>query len=281
MILDDVVTSIVYLAAVFIIFILAKVIYDLLNRKFKLNEELLVKDNFALALAVTGYYLGIVIALGGAVVGPSAGLTEDLIDIFFYGILSIVIMNISIVINDRIILHTFDNKKEIIEDRNPGTGVVELGNYVAVGLIIHGAVSGEGGSLITALVFWSLGLLSLIIAGLFYNFILPYNLHDEIEKDNTAVGIAFSGVLIGMGNVVRAAVSGDFHSWGENLTYFFVIVILGLALLPLIRWLTDKTLLPGECLTKELVSQEHPNKGAALIEAFSYVASSFLIGWCL
>lgn len=278
--IDDIVTAIIYLIAVFIIFTLAKWVYDVLNRHFKLNEELLIKDNFAVAISVTGYYLGIVIAIGGTIVGPTAGIIEDLIDIFFYGILAVLAMNFSIFVNNKIILYKFDNVKEIIEDRNAGTGVVEFGNHVAVGLIIYGAISGEGGNMLTALVFWLLGLTALILAGLVYNFITPYDIHEHIEKDNVAVGIAFAGVLLGMGNIVRFSLSGDFTSWSENLLKFGIIVVLGLVLLPAIRWVTDVVLLPGQKLTRELVAQEKPNLGAASIEALSYVASSFLIGWC-
>lgn len=281
MYIDDISMAIIYLISIFILFALASWIYDLINSRFKLREELLVKDNFAIALSVTGYYFGLVIAIGGAIVGPSAGIIDDLIDIFFYGIVAIIAMNLSVFINDKIILYKFDNVKEIIEDRNVGTGVVEFGNYVASGLIIYGAISGEGGDLFTALVFWVLGIIALILAGIVYNLITPYDIHEHIEKDNIAVGIAFAGVLLGMGNIVRFSISGDFTSWGENLINFLVIVIFGLALLPVIRWLTDKILLPGESLTKEIVGQERPNLGAASIEALSYVASSFLIGWCL
>ncbi|MFQ6617850.1 MAG: DUF350 domain-containing protein, partial [Fidelibacterota bacterium] len=107
-----------------------------------------------------------------------------------------------------------------------------------------------------------------------------YDIHEHIEKDNVAVGIAFAGVLLGMGNIVRFSLSGDFTSWSENLLKFGIIVVLGLVLLPAIRWVTDVVLLPGQKLTRELVAQEKPNLGAASSEALSYVASSFLIGWC-
>lgn len=281
MLLDDFITSFIYLIFVFAVFAAAKALYGLINREFNLKEELLIKDNFAVALTVTGYYFGIVIALGGVIIGPSSGFADDLIDLIFYGTLSTIVMNISIKVNDKLILYKFDNVKEIVKDRNAGTGVVEFGNSVAVGLIIYGAVSGEGGSLITALVFWLLGLMSLVIAGLMYNFIIPYDIHEEIEKDNVAAGIAFAGVLIGMGNIMRFGLSGDFYEWSENLTSFASLVLIGLILFPVVRWLTDKILLPGENLSREIAGQDKPNLGAALVEAFSYIASSFLIGWSL
>ncbi|MCB0313827.1 MAG: DUF350 domain-containing protein, partial [Calditrichaeota bacterium] len=64
------------------------------------------------------------------------------------------------------------------------------------------------------------------------------DLHAEIEKDNVAVGVAFAGVLIAIGNIVRIGASGDFISWEYNLTTFFGFVLFGLILLPVLRFAT-------------------------------------------
>ncbi len=277
--IDQVITALIYLVAVFFLFFVGKFIYDKLNRKFVLREELLQKDNFAVAIALVGYYLGLVFAVGGVLMGPSTYWLDDLLDILFYGIVAIVLLNLSAYINDKIILYKFDSTKEIIEDRNVGTGVVQAANHIAVGLIIYGAISGQGGDLITAGVFWVLGQVVLILASLIYNLITPFDIHDEIEKDNVAVGVAFAGMLISLGNVIRIGLAGDFISWEANLIQFGSFVVFGLILLPVLRLITDKILLPGESLTAELVHQKTPNVGAGAIEAFSYIAASFLLGW--
>ncbi len=279
MTLDEVITGIIYLIAVFILFYLGKFVYDKLNRQFVLREELVKKDNFALALSVFGYYFGLVIALGGVLSGESAGWIDDLFDIFYFGIISIILLNISIFINNKVILSKFDNIKEIIEDRNAGTGIVEAGNHIAMGLIVYGAMSGDTGDLITAGAFWLLGQFVLIVAGAVYNWITPFDIHEQIEKDNVAVGVAFAGALIAIGNVIRIGASGDFISWQENLSTFFGFVAFGLIMLPIVRLATDKILLPGEKLTDELVRQDKPNIGAAVIEAMAYISASFLLGW--
>ncbi len=278
MTLDQIVTALIYLVAVFILFYLGKVFYDFSNRRINVREELVKKDNFALALAVAGYYFGLVIALGGVLSSESEGWMVDLIDIFFYGVISIILLNFSIYINDKIILRGFDNVKEIIDDQNPGTGIVEAANHIAIGMVIFGAMSGEG-DWGTAATFWILGQAVLIVAGIVYNKILPFDLHAEIEKDNAAVGVAFAGVLIAIGNIIRIGAAGDFVSWEYNLSTFAGFVAFGLLLLPILRYITDKVLLPGERLTDELVNQERPNIGAGAIEAFSYIGASFLVGW--
>ena len=281
MTLDQIVSALFYLVAVFIIFFIGKIIFDKIQPRFRLKEELVEKDNLALALAVTGYYLGMIFVIGGILVGPSAGLITDVIDIFFYGIIAIVLLNISNILNDKIILYKFNNVKEIIEDQNAGTGIIVAANYLANGLILYGAVSGEGGDVITLLVFWLLGQVALIIATFLYNLITPFNVHEEIEKDNVAVGVALAGILIALGNIISSAIYGDFYSWEINLTRFVGFVIFGLLLLPVMRFITDWILLPGRKLTDELINQEKPNIGAGIIEAFSYVAASIILSWVL
>ncbi len=273
-------TGFIYLAVVLVLLVIGKLVYDALHRRFVLRTELVEKDNLAVALAVAGYYLGLVIVLGGVVSGPaSLNVLDDVIGLVIFGLLGIVLLNLSTWINDKVVFSKFDNEKEIVEDRNAGMGAVEGGNYVAVGLITAGAMSGEGG-LLPGLVFWVLGLVALIVAGLLYDKITSYDLHEQIEKDNVAVGVAFAGVLVGFGNIIRLAGDGDFVSWTESLTEFGYYTVVGLILLPFVRIFADKVLLPGASLSDELV-QDRPNLGAGFIEAVSYLAASMLIGLTL
>ena len=273
-------TGFLYLAVVLGLLVIGKWVYDGLHRRFVLRTELVEKDNLAVALAVAGYYLGLVIVLGGVVSGPASfNVLDDVIGLVIFGLLGIVLLNLSAWINDKVVFSKFDNEKEIVEDRNAGMGAVEGGNYVAVGLITAGAMSGEGGVL-PGLVFWVLGLVALIVAGLLYDKITSYDLHEQIEKDNVAVGVAFAGVLVGFGNIIRLAGDGDFVSWNESLTEFGYYTVVGLILLPFVRIFADKVLLPGASLSDELV-QDRPNLGAGFIEAVSYLAASMLIGLTL
>ena len=278
--LDQMLRGFTYLAVVLVLLVIGKLVYDGLHRRFVLRTELVEKDNLAVALAVAGYYLGLVIVLGGVVSGPASfNMFDDVIGLVIFGVLGIVLLNLSAWINDKVVFSKFDNEKEIVEDRNAGMGAVEGGNYVAVGLITAGAMSGEGG-LLPGLVFWVLGLVALIVAGLLYDKITSYDLHEQIEKDNVAVGVAFAGVLVGFGNIIRLAGDGDFVSWNESLTEFGYYTVVGLILLPLIRIFADKVLLPGASLSDELVG-DPPNLGAGVIEAITYLAASMLIGLTL
>ena len=278
---DVFLSGVIYLAAIFVLLLLGKLIYDKRHPGFDLRRELFERVNLALSLAVVGYYLGLVLALGGVLAGEGVDLTNDLIDIFFFGLLALVLINLSAVINDKVVLHTFDNEKEIITDRNAGTGAVEAGNHIANGLIVAGALNGDDVDLIVVVAFWGLGQLALVLAGLVYNRLSGFDLHAEIERDNVAVGVAFAGLLIALGNLIRYSISGDFIGWREDLIHVATFLAMGLVLLPLVRLATDKLLAPGVRLTDELVNQEHPNVGAGVLEAASYVAASMLIGWAM
>ncbi len=278
---DAVLTSIIYILSFFTLFFIGKIVNDLLHRDYRLNEELVEKDNPALALAISGYYLGLVLCIGGTMIGDSRGLLEDMLDLFIYGILSIILLNLSWFICDRLMLPRFKVNEELIRDQNQGTGAVIFGLSVATGLIIYGSVSGEGGNIWTAAAFWGLGQAILIVAGLIYNLITPYDLHDEIEKDNVAAGVSFAGALIAVGIIIGLSAEGDFTSWQQDLAEFILVAVFGLLLLPFIRLLTDKVLLPTVNLTDEIANQDKPNVGAAYIEACSYIASAFIIIWCV
>ena len=286
MTLDDLMLSGIYLAASFILFWIGKLVYDLTTPSYQVKEELVEKDNTALAVALTGYYFALVLAIGGVMAGESQGLEEDLIDIAIYGPLAIILLNISRFLNDKIVLRKFNVRDELIRDQNSGTGVVVFASYVATGLVINGVVSGvavmdTAGTILSTIVFWALSQVALVIADLIYDAITSYDVHEQIEKDNLAAGIAFAGALIAIGNILRHAVSGDLIAWSISLQDFGFELAAGLVLLPIVRFLSDKVLLPGRSLTDEIVNQEHPNTGAAFIEAFSYIGASFLIVWSL
>lgn len=280
-----IVESLAYITAAFSIMFIGKIAYSLTHRDIDVKKELVINDNLAFSVAHVGYFIGLLMAVGSAIVGPSNGLLIDLMDIAIYGVLAIVLLNLSVLLNDKLILRNFSVRKEIIEDRNVGTGVVEAASAIASGLIIFGAVVGEAQNLmhgiISAIAFGAVGQLLLIFTSYVYNLITPYDIHKHIEKDNVAVGIGFAGAMIAIANLIRFAIEGEFEGWIEILSEVGIDVFLGLLLLPLIRLITDKILLPGAKLTDEIINQEHPNIGASLVEAFAYIGGSVLLTWSL
>ncbi len=279
--IDSILSFCVYLIASFILFYVGKLAYRIVNPSIDMKHELVEKDNFAFSLAQLGYYTGLLLAIGGVMAGPSKDMLTDLMEIGVYGLLSIVLLNLTMIINDKFILNTFCIRKEIIDDENAGTGVVVGASAVASGLVIMGAIYGEGGGIDTAIAFWAVSQLILIGTAKLYTWMIPYDVHDLIEKDNVAAGISFAGALLAIANLIRNATMANFDSWQTSFTEIGIEVAIGLVFLPIARFLTDKILLPGSSLTHEISRQEKPNCGAALIEAFAYLGGSVLITWCL
>lgn len=279
--LTQVMASLVLMAGFYLVFFLGKVVNDAIHREYRLNEELVVKDNAALALAIVGYYFGLVMAIGGGLAGRSSGLVNDLVDLFKYGLLAVLLLNISWYICDKCILYKFRVSDELIRDQNLGTGAVSAGVSIGTGFILFGSIHGQGGGLITAIVFWAIGQVILIIAGQIYGLVAGFDVRREIERDNVAAGVAFGGALAAIGIIVGLGGEADFISWSQSLPKYLLYAFLGLILLPVIRWLTNKLLLPTVKLTDEIAHQEKPNLGAAFIEAFSYLAAATVITWCV
>lgn len=286
--------TLLYVISAFVLFFVGKLAFELSHRKIDAKAELVKKDNLAFALSNVGYYIGLLISIGSVIIGPSYGIWIDLVDILVFGALSILLLNLSSVINDQFILRSFSIRKELIEDQNAGTGAVHAAGFIASGLVVFGAMSGEGtnffpnlaggyllSGLITAALFWIVGMAVLILVALIYRRMLPYDVHDHIEKDNVAVGISFAGALVAIAILVGHGTSGDFEGWTDHFLKVLIEVVIGLILLPVVRWVTDKILLPGERITDEIVNQEHPNIGASLIEAFAYIGGAVLITWCV
>ncbi|MBC8754067.1 DUF350 domain-containing protein [Kordia sp. YSTF-M3] len=276
--IDSLVVAVIYLVVSFALFFIGKIIYQLIHRSINVDDELVEKDNLAFSFANVGYYIGLVLVILGVYSGDGIShITEDLIDVAVYGLLSIILLNLSVIISDKLILRKFSLKKEIIEDQNAGAGIIEGSFCVANGLILYGVMSGNEDSFIEIMILWAIAQVVFMLVGFVYNLITPYNVLKHIEKDNVAVGIGFSGAVIAIANLVRFGIQMEADNWilvGENL---LLETGIGLLMLPIVRFLTDKILLPKRKLTDEIVNQEKPNIGAAVIEAFAYIGGSLLI----
>ena len=284
-VLESIPRGLVYVVMGVIVIAIARLAQDLVT-PYRIQEQLDRKDNVALAASISGYYFGVVLVLLGGLYQPfvviadgglgfTADYWRDVGLTFAYSLAGIVVLNISRVAVDKLVLHNFSVEDEIIRDRNAGTGVVEFAVYVSVGLVIAGAISGEGGGPLAALAFFALGLAVLIIYTFIYEWTTPFDIHDEIERDNAAVGVALAGNLIAIGIVVFKAVFGEFAGWGESIAGFAIYAALGFVLLYAVRFIVDKTLFPRVNLSDELTADR--NLGAAFIESAALISVSLIL----
>ncbi len=277
-----------FLVLYLVTILVAKWFKDLLT-PYDLDEHLTDKDNIAVAVSVAGYFAGVTIVYLGALIGPSKGLGEDLMAIGSYTLLGLLLLNLSRLINDKLILHRFSNEKELIEDHNAGTGAVVMGSYIASALIIAGAIHGdiaheaiqessiseEVMGVVTALSFFLLGQLVLILFGWLYEKVTAYKVHEEIEKDNTAAGLGFAGGLIAIGVIIMKGVGGDFIGWQENLLRLAGDIGFILVFLVIVRIFFDRVIIPRGDLHEEIARDK--NIGAGLLEMVMAISFSVVL----
>lgn len=281
----EIVHSFGYILSGFVIFILGKIAYKMLHPSINIQDELVEKDNFAFIISYVGYFTALIIVIGGAIIGETAGFITDILQIFSYGIIAILLLLLSAWISNKVILNKFDLKKEIITDENEGAGVIEAAIYIANGLVLYGALIGESETLIagisTFIIYWILGNIVLILASKVFIAWMGYDIHNEVEKDNVAAGVSFSGAILAIGIITMNAILDPFLDWTTTLIDISLQTLLGCLLLPIMRLFADKILLPGRKLTDEIINQEKPNIGAGLMEAFAYIAAAILITWSI
>ncbi len=271
-----------YLLAVLAIMVIGKYLHDICT-DYNLDHELTTLDNKAVALSVTGYLFGLGLILWG-VITPAPGevpvsgfwsLIGDLIATFFWGFLGMALLEISSFLNDRYLLFHFNNRKEIIADRNLGTGAVEGATYIASGWIIHTVVSDSGSGfildLLGTLFYFAIAQAAFIIFGRLYQKLSGFDLHSEIEADNAAAGLAFGLNLVAVGLLIA-----DYIAAYNSLFGLIVWIPISFFMLVTGRYIADRMLLPGVNLDDE-ISRDR-NWGAALIEGGMALIIALVVG---
>ena len=151
---------------------------------------------------------------------------------------------------------------------------MERGGFIATGLIVAGAIYGEGGerwwwTLLSVVVFFVLGQVVLVLFAKFYQWITRYDIHAEIERDNVAAGVALSSSMIAIGIIVLKGTAIDFDTdsgseWLGSFLWFAIYAVLGFVLLMILRKVTDALFLPGTTIQHEIATDRNLN--AAWIE---------------
>lgn len=246
---------IVYAAVVLIYIWIAKKWRDAATKKFNDDHEIEENSNIAVGLRRFGLYLGLAIGMSAALIGETQGFLKDLEALAIDGALVLVMMMIARFFNDAIILRGINNDDEA-QAGNPAVGLIEAGSYIATGLIMFGAFSGGGGTLLqgylSAVLFAGLGQISLLIFFEVYELITPFNVREEVKKANPAAGLAVGCMLVALGLILRASIAGDFQGWLVDIKSFALSTGYGIVLLLFFRKIIDWLFLPHTTLQVEI-----------------------------
>ncbi len=271
--------SLPHFALLFIGLFLTKLVYDW-TTPYKLSVELTERDNPAVGVSLGGYILGAGIALSGVAVNFSLNPLQDWLETGLAALTIIVLMRLSVLINDAAVLYKFSISKEMVEDRNVGVGFVVAGGSIATGLILNGVLSGHNPSLGPTIrdicFYWALGQAILVLGGIFLQRITSYDVHKVIgNQDNMPAGISFGGFLTALGFITRSALRGATSSYAVESLTTLTLALFGLFLLLIAKIIADRVLLPDSPLAKEVVVDRNPAAGAIAAVSFIVVALLF------
>ena len=249
--------------------------------------------NIAIGLRRAGLYLGIAIALSGAMGGSSNGFFLDVIQLLIDGLIITGFMFSSRFINDSFMLGHLNNDEECVKIfqqpdgsevvGNTAVGMVEAGMYIATGFILNGSLSGTGGTffqgIVSAILFFIVGQITLLLFGLFYELITPFNVRNEIKKNNLAAGIGLGGILMALGIILMASISGPFTGWGSDLAGFGIYAFFGIVMLLIFRIVIDRLLLPTTNIATEV--KEDRNVAALIVVVSAINAVAIIIAFSM
>ncbi|QDP02266.1 DUF350 domain-containing protein [Thalassotalea sp. PS06] len=101
------------------------------------TKELSKVDNFAFGISMAGSIGGLGIVLTGAITPKyNAGMGSELVNMFSYGLLGLVLLYLGRSVHDRWALHLVD-KQEQIKNKNITMGIVDAASVIATAIIIR------------------------------------------------------------------------------------------------------------------------------------------------
>ena len=257
---------------------------------YKLDDQLTERDNPAVGIILAGFLLGVMAVICAAFTGDGAlvpsiqSFASEAGAVTVYALIGIVFLFVAGIINDKLVLHRFCNRKEIIERKNTAVATVIAATYIGSGLIIAGGLKGCL-SLMSAIYAFALGQILLCGFAHLYHRLTRYDDQKEIgENRNLAAGLATGGNLLAFSLIIMKALcfaEDHVELWTrfDRLMYLLYYAVAGTILLILTRVINDKLFLPKADVNTEISVDK--NTSAGLIEASLAIAMGAALVFCL
>lgn len=261
--------NLILIVLVFLLMWIGKKVFDLLTH-YSIEHQLVKADNKAISVAFVGYLAGVAIVIEGILEGGSDSILMELIDVFVWGIIGILLLNLAGKLNDVLIFRQFDNKDELLNKQNIAVGVTVAGSYIGCAIIIRSIIMGEsygwGVDIILTLLYFVIAQIAFFLYSKLYQIVTQYDFHKEIKENNVAAGISVGFNLAAVGVLLAIPLRSSF-----SILLFLTWFILGSAVMAFFRFIMDRIIIPLEKLDEEI--HKDKNWGIALLEGcFSITA---------
>ena len=230
---------------------------------YSIEHQLVKEDNKAITIAFVGYLAGVVAILEGVLEGGPRSIVQSVLDVVIWGTIGIVLLNLAGKLNNVLILKRFNHKKELLESRNIGVGIVVASSYLASAFIIRSVVAGESlgwvPDIFFVLLYFLLAQLTFYLYSILYQRITKFDFHEEIKQGNAAAGISLGLNFVAMGILLAIPLRASY-----SLLFYVIWFVLGSCMMVFFRFVMDRTIIPSEKLDDEI--HQDLNWGVALLE---------------
>lgn len=267
----------IYLVQALVFLWIGSQVYVLL-RKVSLTRQLAEKDNPAFAISYGGFMAALGVVIASVISSPSPDdftWGQELVSSIIWTSGSLVLLVVALLINDFVIFPKFQNRKEILEDRNAGLAVVEAASFIGTAVLIRASLSEQiepvdlGEPWLT-LIYFVVGQALFLLYSKVYPKAAGLDLHGELEKDNPAVGLAFGGSLLAF-----ALLLGDAKMSYDAIPTVILLAIGYVLILGGLRLAVHLVFSGKVSLSKEL--QEDRNWGVGLLEGVISVVIALIV----
>ena len=175
--------------------------------------------------------------------------------------------------NDYLILHSFSNNREVVEEQNYAVAVVEAATLIGTGYIMRCALAGWEGGFWVSVGWFIIGQIFFILIARVYC-LMAKSIFEELDNHNLAAAFSFSGFILGGAIIMGHGVHGEFTSWTQDIIVVAVYLPMWLGVMAAVSWAADLVIYPGVRLRDEVVINR--NIGAGYVEGVLFVSFSML-----
>jgi uncharacterized membrane protein YjfL (UPF0719 family) len=239
---------------------------------YDLSQEMTQNDNPAVGMRYAFFVLASIVSFS-QVIYQSETFGDNVEVVLKYGLPVIAVMVLAIYINDRLILPSFDNNEEVVRDRNVAVALVEGATYVATALIVSSTLVGLETDWEEALLWLVVGQVLLIGIAALYRLLVP-GVFEQLDRHNLACALSLGGLLVSVGIVLSAAVSGESSGFWDDVVDVGLFLAGWSGVIVAAHFLANLVALPSVKLRDEVMEQE--NVAAGVMEAVFFIGFTLL-----
>lgn len=247
--------ALLFVAEALAIALVAKKVDDWRTSSFDDDQLIVGQGNVALGIRRAGLLLGGTIAMAGVLAGTSQDLAADAAAVLLFGSAAYAALFLARWLSHTVMLRGISDDGECAKG-NVAVGTMQCGIFVATGILLNGALSGEGTGLWQGLhafaLFFVLGQAVFLALAFVCQRLTPFDDRQELLRDNRAVAVEMAGLLVGLAIVLRAALLGPSQGFYSDSVGFLENACVGAVVLVIFQRVVRGLFLRGVTPARDL-----------------------------